>query len=597
MSIISNIKEEIEYISKMAKTSKLIEDLGPFSNHFLADDWEAICDSHKNKIAIIFEDQKLTYEQFDMLANQYANWALAKGLKAGDSIAIFMNNCPDYIAAWYGFSKIGVIGALINQSLIGEQLIRSVIAANTKILIVDGELLGEWERVDNSLHNIEVFVLSKNVEAHNDLRKELNSQSTKRPNRSYRAQLLGKSPAMYLYTSGTTGFPKAAIISQSRVMGMSRVFMAGTEANENDIIYISLPLYHGTGGVCAVGLAFNKGGTIFLKKKFSAKSFWSDIVENKCTIFVYIGELLRYLINQPPDEIETKHNLKSCFGNGLRLDVWERADKRFKIPKIIEFYGSTEGNVFLVNVTGHKGAIGRLPKYLNGKINIDLVKFDIDSEMPIRGADGLCQRCEALEIGEAIGKLDKNDPKGQFDGYANDKGATEKKILRDVFIKGDAYFRTGDLMKQDKSGYFYFIDRIGDTYRWKSENVSTAVVSEVIGNCENVQEVNVYGVSIPYHEGKAGMAVISADVLLDFENIYKKLKSELPHFAIPVFLRIKDKIETTGTFKYTKRDLVSEGYNINIVSDPIYWLDIKDGKYNIMNIDNYDNIMSGKLRF
>ncbi len=598
MGLFAKIKEEIDFALLARKTNVWIEELTPTHTNLLADDWERVCDQNGSRTAIICDNKKLTYSQFDNLANRYANWAFDSGLRAGDVVAVFMQNHPDYIACWYGLSKIGIVSALINQNMVGQQLSHSVNVAKAKAIIVDDELAPIWAPVANECPDVASFQrFGTPIAGLGDLDRALNAQTTRRPNRIHRSRLMGKDPCLFLYTSGTTGSPKAAVISQSRVQGMSRVFIAGTGAGRDDVVYLPLPLYHGTGGICAVGLALNTGGTLVIRKRFSASQFWPDIVNNGCTIFVYIGEMFRYLVTQEPNEFETKHKVKSCFGNGLRPEVWDKAEERFKIPKIMEFYGSTEGNVFLTNLTGKKGAIGRKPKYLEKKINISLVKFDIETEMPVRDENGLCIFCGPDEIGEAVGSLDPNDPRGQFDGYANDKEATNKKILRNVKVEGDMYFRTGDLMRQDKAGYFYFVDRIGDTFRWKSENVSTADVGGALGTFDGIEEANAYGVSVPNHEGRAGMAVLVIPKPIDFDALLAHLKAQLPSYALPLFFRIRKEMETTATFKYKKVDLVREGFDPEMIDDQIYWLNPQLQKYVPMSDEDYDNIAAGKVRF
>ncbi|MGH6785070.1 MAG: AMP-binding protein, partial [Sphingomicrobium sp.] len=288
--------------------------------------------------------------------------------------------------------------------------------------------------------------------------------SAVRPDRMTREDLTASSTALFIFTSGTTGLPKAARITHAKAQLYMRAFVATTQAKPTDRIYCALPLYHSTGGLCAVGAALLTGGALVVRKKFSAAAFWPDVVENGCTIFVYIGELCRYLVNQPEHPQETQHKIRLAFGNGLRPEIWPEFQKRFRIPEILEFYGSTEGNVSLFNFDGKPGAIGRIPRWMRNQFNIRLVKFDLDINEPVRAAGGLCVEAKPGEIGEAIGEI-AADPRHHFAGYV-DKAASEKKILRDVFKPGDAFFRTGDLMRQDKDGYFYFVDRIGDTFRW-----------------------------------------------------------------------------------------------------------------------------------
>lgn len=597
MGFFSKIGEEIEYIKLMNSMQNWLKDIELDNQRTIADDWEEICDKFNSKTAFIFEGKTLTYGQFDNLANRYANWALSIGLRAGDVIAVFMNNRPDYVACWYGMAKIGVVSALINNQLVGNALIHCVTIAKAKAIIIDSELVGQWNDVAHSLADVSPFVRGANVDGAVDLDRALNAQTNKRPSKIYRGALKALDPCLYIYTSGTTGHPKAATLTNGRTQGISRVFIAGTGTNSNDVVYIPLPLFHSTGGLAAIGIALNTGATIVLKSKFSATSFWDDIVKHNCTVFAYIGEMFRYLIAQPINANETAHKLKSCVGNGLRPDVWDKAEERFKVPKIVEFYGSTEGTVFFVNVTGRKGAVGRIPKYLKKKFNVEIVKFDIDTEMPVRGEDGLCVLCETDEIGEVIGLLKEGDPRATFSGYANDQEATNKKILRNVLTHGDAYFRTGDLMSQDKEGYYYFVDRIGDTFRWKSENVSTLDVMEALTTFENIAEANVYGVAVPDSDGRAGMAQIVLSGEVNFDQLLAHLYRELPKFAVPIFLRLGAQTEVTGTFKYKKTELVRDGFDPNRINEEIFWLDPRVSKYKPLTPADFEQIANGQIKF
>jgi fatty-acyl-CoA synthase len=292
-------------------------------------------------------------------------------------------------------------------------------------------------------------------------------------------------------------------------------------------------------------------------------------------MFVYIGELCRYLANQPEHELERAHKIRMIFGNGLRPDVWNDMLDRFKVGEVLEFYGATEGNVSLFNFDGRRGAIGRIPGYLKKKFNIRIVKFDVEAEMPIRGPNGCCIEVAPGEVGECIGHIG-SDARSNYTGYA-DKAATEKKVLHDVFQKGDAWFRTGDLMKVDGDGYIYFVDRIGDTFRWKGENVATSEVSERIAGFEGVLEVNVYGVKVGDLDGKAGMAALVVEGGFDIEAFGKHVDEQLPSYARPLFVRLQQQIETTGTFKYRKIDLVNDGFDPAKTRDPLYFRDPAKG--------------------
>ena len=380
---------------------------------------------------------------------------------------------------------------------------------------------------------------------------------------------------MYIYTSGTTGNPKAATISHKRLRLMMLGFKGAIQPKKDDRIYNVLPLYHSAGGVIAVGLALTSGASLVLKRKFSVNDFWDDVNKYGVTIFQYIGELCRYLLNAPEHKYEKSHNLRMACGNGLRPDIWDAFKDRFKINNILEFYGATEGNVSLMNYDGKSGAIGRIPKYIEKILNVHIIKFDIEKEEPIRDENGFCIPCDVNEVGEAIGKI---AIEGSFEGYV-DKEATKKKILSDVFEKGDQYFRSGDLLSKDDLGYVYFADRIGDTFRWKGENVATSEVAEAFVGFDGILEANVYGVSIPGSDGKAGMAALSTNKEIDLVKLYQKLSSSLPAYAQPLIIRIKNEIEVTGTFKHRKVELVKEGYDPKNISEPLYFCDHQSKKY------------------
>lgn len=597
MSFIDTLGREFYYITTLLKTQKITADLVPDGTVTIADDIEKTCDNHSSKSAIEFEGMGWTWGQLDGRANRYAHWALEQGLVAGDVVALFMTNKPDYIACWYGLAKVGVVTAMINSNLQGGALMHCVTIAKARAVIVDASLADQWATVSSQLSDTPAWSQGGRKKGLKDLDAALEKAATSRPPRSHRDSVRGRSPCMYVYTSGTTGNPKAGLLSNIRVQGMSRSFVPATRVNKDDRIYVTLPLYHATGGVCAIGLALNTGATIVLRKKFSASAFWDDVVDQKCTIFVYIGELFRYLVNQPPHPKEKAHSLKTCFGNGLRPDVWARAEERFAIPKIVEFYGSTEGNVSFLNVEGKLGSIGRIAPYFKKKFPIELVRFDIENEVPVRDANGLCIPCEPGEAGEAVGKIDESSVRSRYDGYANDPEATKKKLMSDVLEKGDLWFRTGDLLKRDAEGYYYFVDRIGDTYRWKSENVSTNEVAEALGTFDGIEQVNVYGVEVPDNDGRAGMAALVARPGTDMAALAAHVKANLPGYAIPLFLRFQKEPEVTGTFKYRKGDLVAEGFDpAKVDGEPIYWWKSADNSYVPLDAESYALIQSGKVK-
>ncbi len=595
MKTISVLRREISFYQSVKRLQKWTDGISAEADHLVADDIEDVVNRYPQNIAFRFEGESTTYAAFDARANRFANWALGQGLRAGDCVALFMENRPDFVAAWVGFSKVGIVTALINHNLEGIALAHCINIASAKCIVTGAD---QDAAVSSAVSLImaQAPIWTLGGKTGQDLCAALEGASDTRPDRAHRAHLLGKDLCLYVYTSGTTGLPKAARLTQVRTQGMMRSFIAPCQITQKDRIYITLPLYHGTGGLCGVGQALMSGATVILRRKFSATAFWDDAVSERATAFVYIGELCRYLVNSPPHPKERTHTIRTGFGNGLRPDVWQTFLDRFNIPHLCEFYGSTEGNVSFVNFDGKVGAVGRIPGWLKKQFaNIAFVKFDIETEQPVRGPDGFCIRADVDEAGEALGLVGA-DVRQRFEGY-NDDSATQKKLLRDVFEKGDLWFRTGDLLRQDKDGYVYFVDRIGDTFRWKGENVSTNEVGEALAALPGIATANVYGVSVPGADGKAGMAAITLDGDVDFARLRQDLASALPSYAVPIFIRVQPDAETTGTFKYRKVELVQEGFDPSRTSDSIWILDTAAGAYVPMTHDLFQRLSAGGFRF
>ncbi len=599
MGLMANIRRDLKFAGGLRRLLNRIKPIQLDSPDLVCDDFEEAVDRFSNNIAIEDETRSLTYRDLDGLANRYAHWARGRNLRRSDVVGLVMTNRAEYIAAWMGFSKIGVATALINTNLTGQALAHCLNIAGVSQVVADEET---WRRCEEArpfvTRSMMLWVLGLRGEDESSDRRGLDNAvrggSSVRPPRNLRDGLTNRDTALYIYTSGTTGLPKAARIPHSRARTYMRAFAGCTRATEADRTFNCLPLYHSTGGLVGIGPALLNGGRVILRKKFSASTFWKDVKATEATIFVYIGELCRYLVNCPEGPDDRAHKLRLAYGNGLRPDVWTEFKSRFAIPEILEFYGSTEGNVSLFNFDGKPGAIGRVPKLLKKQINIRLAAFDVDSEQPIRGANGLIVPASVGEVGEAIGLIG-NDVRHDFSGYA-DKTASEKKVLTDVFQKGDRWFRTGDLMRQDSEGYFYFVDRIGDTFRWKGENVSTSEVEQRLAEAPGVQEVIAYGVPVPGAEGKAGMVALVMDGKFSPKTFCEYVDAELPHYARPVFVRLIKAAETTGTFKYRKIDLVAQSFDPTKVDGPLY---VRGGKtgYAKLTTEAFQAIQSGENRF
>lgn len=598
MGLAANIRRDLKFIGGLRRLLKRIKPIQLDSDVLICDDFEEAVDKYGANIAVEDEQRALTYRELDALANRYAHWAKSRNLRRGDVIALMMTNRADYLAAWLGFSKIGVAAALINTNLTGPALAHCLTISGAFNVVTDQDC---WTCVEEAKALVDrtlmVWVLGLRAQDEASGRRSLDpavrSASSVRPSREARQGLTNRDTALYIYTSGTTGLPKAARIPHSRARTYMRAFAGATAATEKDVLMNVLPLYHSTGGLVGVGSVLLNGGKIVLRKRFSAGRFWPDVHDAGATLFVYIGELCRYLVNSPEHPQERGHRLRLAFGNGLRPDVWTEFQSRFAIPDILEFYGSTEGNVSLFNFDGRAGAIGRVPRFLKNQINIRLVAFDVETDEPIRLANGLCRPASPGEIGEAVGAIG-DDVRHDFSGYA-DKAATQKKILTDVFKRGDRWFRTGDLMRQDSDGYFYFVDRIGDTFRWKSENVSTSEVEQRLADAPGVREVIAYGVPVPGHEGKAGMVALVVEGRFSPAAFSAFADEQLPPYARPVFVRLIQAADTTGTFKYRKIDLVRDGFDPARTGPDLY---VRGGRagYQKLTPKAREALLSGQTR-
>jgi fatty-acyl-CoA synthase len=539
-----------------------------------------------------------TYAELASRCNQYARWGLAQGLTSGERVALVMANCAEYPAIWLGLSRIGVAVALINVHLGGEGLAHCIRIAVPRLVLVSTELAPRIAAVRGLLpSDIEFWTLGGGA---SDLR-PLAPMLEKLPGETLSAAEFTAptldTTALYIYTSGTTGLPKAAHVTHHRLVRWSQWFAGLLDTQPADRMYDCLPLYHSVGGVVAVGALLVAGGSVVIRPKFSASEFWRDIREERCTLFQYIGELCRYLVNAPPQEGEAEHALRIACGNGLRPEVWEIFQKRFRIPRILEYYASTEGNFSLYNCEGQPGAIGRIPSFLAHRLPVALLRFDLDAAQPIRNAAGFCERCANDEIGEAVGLIPtEGDARaGRFEGYT-DEEATERKVLRGVFQPGDTWYRTGDLMRRDAAGFYYFVDRVGETYRWKGENVSTTEVLTVLAAAAGVREGVVYGVSVPNADGRAGMAALVVGRDFDLEAFRTHAARHLPPYARPVFLRLLPALETTGTFKPRKQDLLREGFDPALTSDRLYVDDSRAGIYVPLDSAVHEAIVDGGFR-
>ncbi|CAL1568194.1 unnamed protein product [Knipowitschia caucasica] len=551
-----------------------------------------------NKPFVIFEGKAFTYRDVEQRSNKIAHILLQNtNLRKGDCVAVLMNNEPDFLCVWFALAKIGCSVAFLNTNIKSRSLRHCFTSCGARTLVVGSDVADLLDGFLTTVleDNIQVWAMKSSFE-HSQVHTILDKidAASDKPVPALPLTTNIKTPTLYIFTSGTTGLPKAAVISHLQSLKAAGGFWAfgGTQ---DDIIYIPLPLYHSAASLIGIGGTIELGATCVLKKKFSASQFWADCRKYNVTIFQYIGELCRYLCNQPKTELDKVHKVRMGVGNGLRQDVWRDFHHRFGNIKMCEVYGSTEGNLCFMNHIGKIGTVGRSNFIYKLLFKYDLVKYDMVRDEPEKDNRGFCKRVKHGETGLLLSKVSALSP---FFGYAGSKQLTEKKILRDVFVKGDAYVNTGDLMAEDQEGFICFRDRVGDTFRWKGENVATTEVTEILGLVDFIQEVNVYGVEVPGHEGRAGMAavIVRADHSFDGEKLFDCVVRDLPAYARPLFIRLQEVMEMTSTFKQQKFHLVKSGFNPANISVPLHVIDYKLESYIPLTDTIYQRILTGERK-
>ncbi|XP_072529794.1 long-chain fatty acid transport protein 2 [Salminus brasiliensis] len=554
---------------------------------------------HPHKPFIHFEGKTYSYSDVDRESNKVAN-ALRRvvGLKEGDTVAMFLGNEPCFAWVWLGLAKLGCAAALLNFNIRSRSLLHCFSCCGANVLIAAEELRGAVEEILPTLKEkgISVYLLSDecSIEGIKNISQAIKQASDEPLSPALRANLKARSTALYIYTSGTTGLPKAALVTQERVWAAS--FVQGVSGvTADDVFYINLPLYHSAGFLIGLIGCIERGNSAVLRRKFSASQFWDDCRRYDVTVMQYIGETMRYLCNTPKKDNDRDHKVRIAIGNGVRADVWKEFLNRFGNIYVRELYAATEGNIGFINYTTKVGVVGRVNILHRNLFPYALIKFNIEKEEPVRNADGLCMRAAPGEAGLLVGKITKKSP---FVGYAGNEQQTEKKRLRDVFVKGDLYFNSGDLLKIDHENFVYFQDRVGDTFRWKGENVATTEVSDILTMVDCIEEANVYGVLVKGHEGRIGMAAITLKEAKEFDciNTCRVITNFLPVYARPRFIRIQKSLELTGTFKMKKVKLVEEGFDPALIQDRLYFLDLDQKKYVPLTLDIYNSVLAGDIK-
>lgn len=546
--------------------------------------------------ALRFDDQVWTYDQFNRWANQLARCFQQQGVGEGDVVAILMTNQPEALACVAATVKLGAIAGLLNHNQRGDVLAHSIDLVKPKVIVAAADCIPaiettNWQPKEQSGC---AFLYVGDIQGSTPAGwSELGeaSQSLSASNLPGTQSIQAHQPCFYIFTSGTTGLPKASVMTHYRWLASRAGMGAATlRLTGNDVFYVCLPLYHNNALTVSWAAVLSAGACYALDRKFSASRFWDRIREYEATAFCYIGELLRYLLNQPEGAQDRDHAVRVIVGNGLRPEIWDQFVARFGIDRICEFYGASESNVGFINAFGVSKTAGFTP------MPFAIAEFDAESEQLIRrGRKNLGKRVKRGGVGLLISPVTKAQP---FDGYT-DAAATEKKLLRDVFKKGDCWLNSGDLVRDQGFAHIQFVDRVGDTFRWKGENVATGEIEGVLAQHPDIEHAVVYGVEVPNCDGRAGMAAVTLAVgkTLDGKDLAAFLTERLPAYAIPLFLRIRPEQETTGTFKYRKVELKKEGFDPSKVDEPLYGLLEPSVGFQVLGESEWAAIEQGDIRF
>ena len=592
---------------KMDMRAEAAQKIKPSDAYTIADRFEAQAQANPDNTFLIYQGQHYSYGEVDKRANQVANVVASRGLLAGDVCAMALENRPEFFFVWFGLAKIGVVVAFINTQIQGAALSHSVISTEASAVIVGEEcahLFAKTIQDEPRLVNTPLWLLPDNEKPakasdvtlfDNSFSADLSRASMAAPASSVRKMVVAETPSLLIFTSGTTGLPKAAIYSHMRWLCSGDVMAVTINATSDDVFYVCLPMYHGAAATSVTSTALTAGASIVVRRKFSVREFWNDVQQHDISVCQYIGEICRYLLNYD-DTVNAgqgvkSHLLRCMLGAGLSGDSWQRWLEKFGPMDIYEGWGSTEANTNLINLDNYIGSCGRVPDF--NKTNFRLVRFDTETESHIKDEQGFHISCQPGEVGEALGMI-INHPEfggGRFEGYTSST-ATEQKILCDVFSRGDAYWRSGDLLKYDQDGYFYFVDRIGDTYRWKSENVSSQEVANALSDFDGLELINIYGVQVPQNEGRAGMAAIVMQRGFSFnpQAFYQLTEERLPRYAAPQFVRVSLAADMTSTFKLRKVELQKQGYSPQACSDPLYIRNDKTKTYQAYSKDVLESV-------
>ena len=552
---------------------------------------------HPDHLFLRYEDKQYTYQQFNQWSNQIAHYLDSTGIKNGDVVALMMENRPETLACVLAITKLGAIVSMINTTQRDDVLLHSLTTVTPNAAIIGEECMNAFAEVNDQINKpaeFKQFFMADHSSkpapsGFTDLANAAQSASTDNPVSSQKIQM--KQTAYYIFTSGTTGLPKASILTHFRwIKAMGAFGLSAFRIRQNDVFYVCLPLYHNNALTVSWGSIVGAGATMVLARKFSASRFWDDCRHYGVTAFCYIGELCRYLLNQPEQENDRNHNVRVMGGNGLRPDIWMKFKQRFGVAQIMELYGASECNIAFVNSLNLDMTAGYCP------MSFEVIKYDIEQDAPILNDDGFMIPVDKGETGLLIAEVTERSP---YEGYTNAK-ANQSKVMHSVFKTGDTYFNSGDLVQKQGYKHVAFVDRLGDTFRWKGENVATTEVEEVANQFPQIEHSVVYGVQIPNTDGRAGMAAITLSTPIDqfdTKTFTDHVKNKLPNYAVPIFIRIRPQQEITGTFKYKKGTLKNDGFDYESFNEPVFVLLPGEAYYQRIDSQLNQELKKGTYQF
>ena len=586
---------------------------------FYALENRALSTTFSGRSFIAYQGKEWTYYQVYNEALIHGTWLKQKyNVVEGEVVALDFMNGPQFIFLWFGLWSIGAIPAFINYNLKGRSLVHAVTTSKARLCLLEEEISKTLDsdtlcaldarRTTSEVRSCKTVICDAGVCM------DIAETSAIRAPDKVRGGVLPQSMAILIFTSGTTGFPKGAIVSWAKFIRSAELMAPVIGLKASDRYYGCMPLYHTTAAVLGLGCSLAAGSCFVIGRHFSLHSFWKEVRESRATAFQYVGETCRYLLTAPTEldpvtglGLDKRHDVRLIFGNGLRPDVWEKFKDRFGIEEIVEFYGATEAPIGIWNVSRNsfsKEAVGRNGKILSLSLSLKaaLVEVDRATDEPVRDPNNgnFCRNVSSGEAGEFLTKLDPNDPRVLFQGYYGNDRATDDKILRSVFKPGDAWFRFGDILRWDDEGRIFFVDRIGDTFRWKSENISPSEIAEAFEGIPHLLEVNAYGVQIPQHDGRAGCAAIQLqpdvsehELVFTLRQAVTQLQRRLQRHAVPSFLRIVSILERTGTNKQTKAGLRAAGVDPNGLApgESLWWF--RNGEYVRFTSGDWDALNRG----